>query len=305
MLKRQRSILTVAFIAPALLLYLVFIIYPAIQGLWVSAFDWSGLSPERTFVGLDNYARLWREFTDPDDYYNLRLYVGHNIVILGWGFLSVLVGLAVAFIISQKPIGHRLYRITFFFPNVIALPVVALLWAMTLNPAFGLVNSALASVGLEQLALPWLSLQYEAPFARLGLHVVGFIGLWGGVGWFMLIFLAAMQNIPKDYYEAAYVDGANRLHVFRHVTIPMIWETVRTVLIYTLIGALGGFALNQILFGSVGSKNGDLILNYYYYQAFQANQWGYAAAVAGVVFLVTFALTAGLYFVTRRDSVQY
>lgn len=305
MLKTQRRLLVAIFVAPALLIYAVFVIYPALQGLWVSLYDWSGLSPVRTFIGLDNYARLWKEFTDPDDFYNIRLYLVHNVFILAFGFVSVFLGLAVAFIINEKPLGHRLYRVTFFFPNVIALPVVALLWAMTLNPAFGLVNSFLTDIGLEELALPWLSLQYEMPFVRLGLYVVAFIGIWGGIGWFMLIFLAAIQNIPKDYPEAAYIDGATRVHIFRFITIPMIWETIRTVLIYTMIGAIGGFALILVLFGGVPNKHGDLILNYYYYQAFQANEWGYAASIASVVFVITFALTVTLYWVTRRDAIEY
>lgn len=302
---RSERRLIVWFMTPAVLIYGVFFVYPAIQGMLDSLFVWQGLNTNKTFVGLDNFARLWREFTDPDDFYGLRLYALHNAFILVFGILSVFIGLFVAYLINEKPFGYRMYRITFFFPNVLALPAIAMLWGLVLNPSFGLLNTLLEGIGLGQFALPWLSLQYEAPLVRLGLYVVGFIGVWGGIGWFMLVFLAAMQNVPKDYTEAAIIDGASRFRIFFSVTLPMIWETFRTVLIYTVIGSLGGFAIIYALFGGKPQKHADMILNYYYFQAFTEYNWGYAASIAAVMFVITISLTGLTYALTRRDSVAY
>lgn len=305
MRRRQQRAFVLTSLSPAVLIYGIFFVYPALQGLLDSFYNWSGLNANKTFGGLVNYERLWREFTDPEDFYGLRLYALHNAFILGFGIISVLLGLVVAFLVNQRPLGHKLYRVTFFFPNVLATPAIAMLWSLVLNPSFGLLNSFLTSIGLEELALPWLSLQYEAPLVRLGLYVVGWIGVWGGIGWFMLVFLAAMQNIPKEYTEAAVIDGASRLQIFWKITIPMIWETFRTVLIYTVIGSLGGFAIIFALFGGKPQKHADMILNYYYYQAFTNYDWGYGAAIAAVMFVITFGLTGLTYWLTRRDSVTY
>lgn len=141
--------------------------------------------------------------------------------------------------------------------------------------------------------------------ARLGLYSVGLIGVWGGIGWFMLLFLAAIQNIPKEYFEAAVVDGAGRVRIFWSVTLPLIWETIRTVLVFQVIGALSGFALTYILFDRTSQKHSDLILNYYYWQAFDARNWGYAATIVVFIFLVTLVLSILSYVFLRRESVQY
>jgi N-acetylglucosamine transport system permease protein len=233
------------------------------------------------------------------------LYLWHNLFLFAFALLTVALGLIAAAIINQKPFGHRVFRVTFFFPNILALPAVAMLWSMVLNPSFGLLNNTLTAVGLEELALPWLSLQYELPGARLGLYSVGLIGVWGGIGWFMLLFLAAIQNIPKEYFEAAVVDGAGRVRIFWSVTLPLIWETIRTVLVFQVIGALSGFALTYILFDRTSQKHSDLILNYYYWQAFDARNWGYAATIVVFIFLVTLVLSILSYVFLRRESVQY
>ncbi len=305
MLKREKRLLITAFIVPGLLLYLVFNVYPSVSGIIVSFFRWTGMSGNMTYIGLDNYARFFRELTDPADFYNVRLYLSHNLFLFAFALLTVALGLIAAAIINQKPRGHRVFRVTFFFPNILALPAVAMLWSMVLNPSFGLLNNSLTAIGLEELALPWLSLQYDMPGARLGLYSVGMISMWGGIGWFMLLFLAAIQNIPKEYFEAAVVDGAGRIRIFWSITLPLIWETIRTVLVFQVIGVLSGFALTYVLFDRTSQKHSDLILNYYYWQAFDARNWGYAAAIVVFIFVVTLILTIFSYVFLRRESVQY
>jgi ABC-type sugar transport system permease subunit len=305
MRKREQWQLIITFLLPGILLYAVFNVYPSIRGILISFYDWSGLSGKMSFVGLENFATLWREISDPDDFYNIRRYLTHNLLLIFFGFLTTFLGLVAAAIINEKPWGFQLFRITFFFPNVLAVPAIAMLWSMTLNPAFGLVNNFLRAVGLEQFALSWLSLQYQWPLFKIGLYTVGFIGIWSGLGWFMLLFLAAIQNIPRELIEAALLDGANKSQIFVSITIPLIWETIRTVMIYNVIGALSGFSLNYVLFERTAQKHGDLIMSYFYWQSFKAHNWGYAAAIVVVIFIVTMFVTLISYKALYRESVQY
>ncbi|MEJ5224422.1 MAG: sugar ABC transporter permease [Anaerolineales bacterium] len=305
MRKREQQQLIIMFLIPGLLIYLIFNVYPSVRGILISLYDWSGLSGNMNFVGLANFAELWKEFTDPFDFYNIRRYLSHNLFLIVFGFITTFLGLVAAAIINEKPWGYQLFRITFFFPNVLAIPAIAMLWSLTLNPAFGLVNNFLNSVGLEEWALPWLSLQYQWPLFKIGLYTVGFITIWSGLGWFMLLFLAAIQNIPRELVEAALLDGANRMNIFFSITIPLIWETIRTVLLYNVIGALSGFALTYVLFDRVSQKHADLIMSYFYWQSFKAHNWGYAAALVVVIFVVTLIVTLFSYKALYRESVQY
>lgn len=305
MRKREQWLLITTFLLPGILLYAVFNVYPSIRGILISFYDWSGLSGNMSFVGLENFAKLWKEFTDPTDFYNIRRYLSHNFLLIIFGFITTFLGLIAAAIINEKPWGYQFFRVTFFFPNVLAVPAIAMLFSMILNPAFGLVNNVLNALGLEAFALPWLSLQYQWPFYKIGLYTVGFIIIWSGLGWFMLLFLAAIQNIPRELIEAALLDGASKAQIFTSITIPLIWETIRTVMIYNVIGALSGFSLNYVLFERTAQKHGDLIMSYFYWQSFKAYNWGYAAALVVVIFIVTLLATLASYKALYRDNVQY
>ncbi|MCL4506196.1 MAG: sugar ABC transporter permease [Chloroflexi bacterium] len=305
MQKREKWKLIIPFVLPALILFTVFTMYPAVRGLYISLFKWTGLTQNMTFIGLNNFSKLWRELTDPADFYNIRLYLSHNAFIFVFSLVTIILALVVATVINNKVFGHKAFRVTYFFPNVLSVAAIAVLWSMILNPSFGLINGILRSIGLEQLALPWLSLQYEMPLFKLGLYSVGFIGIWGGLGWYMILFLAAIQNVPQELIESAMLDGANRVRMFWSVTIPLIWETIRTVLIFAVIGALNQFALVYILFEQTPNKHSDMIMNYYYFQAFAQRNWGYAAAIVVIIFIVTLIGSLVSYRVSARETVQY
>jgi len=305
MLERQKWKLIIPFIVPGLILYSVFVMYPSLRGIYVSFFKWSGLTMNMTYVGLANFAKLWRELTDPEDFYLVRLYLSHNLFLFVFSLLTIFAALVVAALINNKPRGYNAFRVTYFFPNVLSTVAIAVLWSMVLNPSFGLLNNVLRSIGLEALALPWLSMQMDAPIFKLGLYSVGFISLWASLGWYMILFLASIQNIPIELIEAARMDGATKGRVFWSITVPLIWETVRTVSVFAVIGALNGFALNYVLFERTANKHADLILTYYYYQAFTNYNWGYAAALVVGIFLVSLAATIATYRFIGRETVTY
>ena len=304
-MKRQKWTFLLTFLLPGTLLYTIFVVYPALRGLYVSFFKWTGLSMRMTFIGTANFEKLWKEFSDPDDYYGVRSFLSHNLFLFIVALLTIGLGLAAAALINNKPRGYNWFRVTYFFPNVLAIPAIALLWSMTLNPEYGLINNFLKLIGLDSLALPLFSLQYELPGYRLGLYTVGFVSVWAGLGWNMIILLASIQNVPSEYNEAAMIDGASKLRVFFSITLPLIWETTQTLLTFAIIGALNTFALTFVLFDQTANRNSDVIMNYYYWQAFGNNNWGYASAIVTVVFIVTMLASLFAYRVFDRDSVQY
>jgi N-acetylglucosamine transport system permease protein len=305
MLKYEKWKLITVFVLPGMLLFTVFTMYPAVRGLFVSLFDWTGMTQNMTFVGLYNYSKLWKELTDPADFYNIRRYLSHNLFLFVFSLIAIFAALLVATAISNKPFGHKVFRVTYFFPNVLSVAAIAVLWSMVLNPSYGLLNNVLRSIGLESWALPWLSAEYDWPLFRLGLYSVGFISVWGSLGWFMILFLAAIQNIPYELIESAMLDGATRARTLFSITVPLMWETIRTVLIFAVIGALNQFALVFILFDQWSNKNTDMIMNYYYFQAFVQRNWGYASAIVVGIFVVTLIASISSYRIFERETVQY
>jgi N-acetylglucosamine transport system permease protein len=303
--KREKWKLIIPFVLPGVILFTVFTVYPSLSGLYVSFFRWTGLTRDMTFIGLNNYATLWRELTDPADFYNIRLYLSHNAFLFVFSLITIFLALVVATIINSKPPGSKILRVTYFFPNVLSVAAVAVLWSMILNPSIGLVNNVLRTIGLGNLARPWLSLQYDWPLFRLGLYSVGLISIWGALGWYMILFLASIQNIPSELNEAAIIDGANKVRLFFSVTIPLIWETIRTVMMFAIIGALNQFALVYILFQQQPNKNSDMIMNYFYWVAFTKHDWGYASALVVGIFAVTMTATLVAYRFSAREAVQY
>ena len=293
------------FLEPAVALYSIFVVYPTLQGIQISFYKWSGLSLRKTFIGFANFQRLFKELTDPADYYNMRAYLGHNGFLFLFALITIALGLAAAAFINNRPRGAQALRVAYFFPNVLALPAIAVLWSLALNPEYGLINNFLRLIGLEGLALPWLSLQYDAPLQRLGMWSVGMISMWAGLGFNMLFFLAAIQNVPSDYIEAAWIDGASKVQSFFLVTMPMIWETIRTLLILALIGSLSSFGLTYILFEGQANKNSDVIMNYYYWQAFGNNNWGYASAIVVAILVVTLGASIVAYRTSERETIQF
>lgn len=305
MSKREKWKLIVPFVAPGLILFSLFTMYPAIRGLYISFFRWTGLTREMSFIGFDNYVEIWRKLTDPQDFYNLRLYLSHNLFLFIFSLFTIFLALVVASLINSKPRGYNLFRVTFFFPRVLSTAAIAILWTMILNPDWGLVNTILRTVGLGEYAIPWLSLNYDWPFFKVGLYSVGVIGMWAGLGWYMILFLSSIQNIPQELIESARIDGANRVRIFFSITIPLIWETIRTVSIWAVIGALNQFTLVFILFEQQARKHSDMIMSYYYWLAFSDHEWGEASALVVGVFGVTMIMSIATFRFTAREVVEY
>jgi raffinose/stachyose/melibiose transport system permease protein len=240
--------------------------------LYTSFFDWDGLSPLENFVGLKNYsdAILVDEVA--------RTALLNNILwTLGALTIPTLIGLALALALNRNLPGTVVLRTIFYAPSVLPLVAVGIIWSWMYNPNFGAINIMLENIGLGFLAGSWLS-GYETAFASAFITYA-----WGAIGFPMILYLAGLQGIPKDYYEAARIDGANAIQQFRHVTLPGLRESHVIVLSLSMIGGFKVFDLIYTMtYGGPGRAT-QVLGTWMYFQTFQYYHVGYGAALAWII----------------------
>jgi raffinose/stachyose/melibiose transport system permease protein len=286
---RRRGTTIALFLAPALALYLLLVVAPLVQAMYYSGFRWSGLGPLDDFVGLDNFKRAFG-----DDVFTGAL--AHNGLFI---LLSLAVqlpfALGVALILNERLRGRVLLRILFFMPFVLSEVVTGVIWTLMLQP-HGLVDHSLGSAGLDPLIHEWLA---EPGIVLYTLFVVI---SWKYFGFHMILYLAGLQQIPRELEEAAMIDGATRRQVLRHVTLPLLGPTIRISAFLSIIGAIQLFDLVWVMTGGGPVDASNTMAVYMIDWSFKRFQFGYASAVA-VIMLVISLLIALTYqrFVLRRD----
>ena len=291
--------LIVPFLLPAVLLYGIFVVWPYLQAMYISLTSWRGYSNKKPFVGLDNYRSLWEDE-------RLREGLARNgqlLVVLP--LVTIAIALTFAALFAQGGQGVRgagFYRIVFFFPQVIPAVIVGILWSYVYQPNAGLLNGVLRGIGLDGVARSWLTDPTTVLWAVVA------VAIWSSVGFYMVIFLASMQTIPSSFYEAAILDGASRWRSFRDITFPLIWESVRTALIYLAIAALDFFILVATLAGgttTMGARRAEVAALYLYNKAFEDNRWGVASAIGVLLLVLTLFLAVVIMRVTRRETYEF
>lgn len=289
--------LILPFVVPGLLMYGLFVLWPYTQALYVALTDWSGMTPEKTFIGLDNFTRLFRD----DKFWNA---LKHNIQFLVVLPLTIIpIALLFAALTTQKlgtVRGSGFYRFLFFAPEVLSVVVIGVLWSFVYHPTIGLLNAVLERVGLEMLTRTWLGSPETVLWAIAGVIV------WSGVGFFMIMFMAGIQGIPTEFYEAATLDGAGRWRQFRDITFPLLRNQLQVALVFLGIGALDMFALVQVMAEGGGpSRGADVVARYMYDAAFAQSRFGYATAMGVVLLILTLALSLITIKVTSRERVEF
>ncbi|GAA3005379.1 carbohydrate ABC transporter permease [Streptomyces fulvorobeus] len=296
------------FLALPLIIYAIFVISPFIQAFQISMTDWSGLVGTSKYVGLDNFERLWNS----DDFWNA---LRHNIYMLAAiPVVTLAMGLFFAFMLNVGGrrrknevvggvTGSKLYKLVFFFPQVISITIIAVIWFNIYNPdpQDGMLNSLLGAVGLDSLQNAWLGEK------SLALICISAVMVWSNVGFFVVLFSAAMASIPREIYEASLLDGANRIHTFFRITLPLLWDTVQTGWVYMGIIALDAFALVQIMSVNMGGPDGatDVMPLRLYQTAFRDSQFGYASAMGVAMLVVTMTFAVLTMRFARRERIEF
>ena len=291
------------FLVVPLALYTLFVLSPFAQAFYYSLTDWTGVSPEFSMVGLQNFRTL------ADDSVFLQA-LQNNLVLLVVMPLAV-IGLALlfAFLLNVGQAGTTgvrgvsgagFYKLAFFLPQVLSVPVIAVIWSVIFDPRpTGLVNSVIEKLGLGSPG--WLS------DPHLALWCVLWVLVWSGVGFYLVLFSAAMASIPRELIEAAVVDGAGRVATFVRVTVPLLWDTVQTAWVYLGILALDAYALVAVMtVGPGGPDNATQVMALQIADnGFRFGRAGYASAMGVVLFFLTLVVAAVMLRATRRDRIEY
>jgi len=278
--------------------YALFVLWPFVQAFIYSLTNWSGFSPDFQYVGLHNYVALFQ-----DDVFMkaLRNNLALAVVV---PFVTIVLSLALATMVtvggsstgSVRGLSHSsFYRVVSFFPYTIPAIVIGLLWAQMFDPSAGLVNGLLTKVGLSNFnSFAWLGEPSTA------MPVSMFVIIWGFVGFYMVLFIAAIKGIPAELYDAARVDGAGRIRMTTMVTLPMVRDTIQTAYIYLGILALDAFVYMAALNPSGGPQNTTLVMSQDLFNtAFKKGQFGLASAMGVVLAVVTLLFAAVVLLINR------
>jgi multiple sugar transport system permease protein len=281
-----------AFLAPYLVLFAAFVVLPIFFGLWISLHDWDFTLPGKPFVGLDNYTALFDSSSVSfEPFWNAMKATG--IFTLLSVPLLLVVPLAVALVMNQKFRGRNAFRTIFFAPYVLGVAVVGVLWRFLLDANIGVVNAVLGSVGLPD-HISWLS---SLPAAWVSL--VG-VTLWWTVGFNAVIFLAGLQDVPAELYEAARVDGAGSWSQFRHVTLPSLRPVTMFVTMITIIASVNMFGQSFIMTKGAPGQDTRTAIYYIAETGLQNFQMGSAAAASWLLTLALMVLSVVVFALFRE-----
>ncbi len=282
-MQRIRFRYIVLFAFPALILYTTFVIYPFIYSFVLSFYKWPGVGP-KVFVGLKNFKDI---LTGPFAQ-EFRNALGHNIYFfimvtifeLGLGFL-------IAVLLTMDIKAKRFFQTMVYLPNVISMVLVGFIWNMMLNPQWGLINKFLRAIGLGMLAKPWLG------DPALAFNTIIAVNVWRHLGFYVLVFYAAIINIPPDLIDAAYIDGASNFKIIRHIIFPLTVPTFQTLLILLFIWSFNVFDIVYALEGVQAGpfRSTDVLGTLFYRTAFgglgsSRMDFGLGAAIAVIIFLM-------------------
>jgi N-acetylglucosamine transport system permease protein len=298
----------IGFLAIPVALYGVFVISPFVQDFQISMTDWTGLTPDRHYIGLENYRKIihnhlfWQSL-----WHNVLLLLIVPVVTLALGlFFAFMLNVGGrrrgASVTGVR--GSGAYKIIFFFPQVLSVTVIAILWQQIYNPDpdEGVLNAVLSNAGLGSLTQSWLG----DPHLALGCIMA--VMVWANVGFYVVLFSAGMASIPTEIYEASLLDGASRLVTFFRVTLPLLADTVATGWVYMGIIAMDAFAFVQLMSVNYGGpdEKTDVVPLLLYKTAFRDNsQYGLAAAM-GVAMLIDTLLFAVLTLrLSRRERIEF
>jgi len=263
------------FLLPNIIGFLVFTIIPVGVSFLLAFVDWDTLTPPK-FVGLANFINL---INDRDFWYYLL-----NTFYFMLGIpLGMAASLAMAMLLNQKLKGIVVFRTIYFLPVISSMVAIALIWRWIYNPDFGLLNAFLREIGVRNPP-QWLTSTFWAKPALI------FMGLWGA-GYGMLLYLAALQGIPEDLYEAARIDGATKWQQFVHITFPMLSFVNFFMIIMAIIGGFQAFGQQYVMTAGGPAGSTTTIVYYIYNNAFQWFKMGYASAIAWVLFGMMFVFT--------------
>ncbi len=278
--------------APAVILFLIFMVYPTLSVFVMSLYKWGGYSNTKTFIGFDNFRVLFQDQRFWGSFKNTVI-----LLILVTAVTLVLALWCANALTREKIRGKSLFRIVFYIPNILSAVVIAAIFSAIYDPSRGLANSLLGLLGIQPVM--WLGDR------SMVIYSVAIAMIWQATGYYMVMYMSSMSAVPQSLYEAADIEGAGRRTQFFQITLPLIWTNLRTTLTFFIISSINiSFLLVRAMTGGGPDGASEVFLSYMYDQAYTNSSYGYGMAIGVVVFLFSFALSAIVNLVTKRDAIE-
>lgn len=291
MLRNKKMILL--FVGPALLMYLLILFVPIANSIYYSLFKWNLVSPMK-FIGLDNYIRMFTW----DSVFPITIRNVLVIVFVGVTFEQIF-GFFMAIVLTGKIKARNFFKNIIFMPAVFSSVAVGLMWTFMYNPQIGIINTLLRAVGLGNLAISWLTNPKTAIWA------IGFVTVWQYSGYAMILYSAAILNIPNSINESAIIDGASSWKRIRYITLPLLKPIIRINIVLAAIGSLKFFDLIYVMTGGGPSRATEVLASYIYQRAFTHFEYGYATALSVVLLIICLVVTGIIYKFFKAEDIQY
>ncbi len=287
----NKTLLILLFVLPGMIIFALFLLIPIGQSTVFSLYDWNGFGPPTDFVGMGNYERLLNHSI-------FRSALGHSFILMTCSVLIQLpIALGLALLVGRGTLpGRKFFRTVLFIPFVFSEIITAIIWLYVLHPQSGLVNTVLAGIIPEYQAIGWLGDR------SLVLYSIFAVLTWKYFGFYMILYMAGLQAVPKDLEDAARVDGATEPMVLRFITLPMMGSTIRLTVFLSVLGTFQQFVIVWVLTQGGPVNASELIATYLYKYGIQRFALGYGSAVAVILFAITLVFSLGYQRIILRQD---
>ncbi|MDE7029203.1 MAG: sugar ABC transporter permease [Lachnospiraceae bacterium] len=293
---KGKSLFITICVAPAVILFVIFMLIPTFNVFKMSLYKWGGYSNTKQFVGLNNFKILVEDTNFFRSFQNSVLLIAIVTVV------TMALSLIFAAILSREKIrGQNFFRIIFYIPNILSVVVISAIFSAIYDPNNGLLNSIIGIFrGSDKTPILWLGDQ------KLVIYSLVIAMIWQAIGYYMVMYMASMASVPESLYESANLEGAGRMRQFFSITLPLIWTNIRTTLTFFVISSINiSFLIVKALTNGGPDGATEVFLSYMYKQAYTNSSYGYGMAIGVVVFLFSFGLSALINFVTKREPLEF
>ncbi len=293
---KARSVFIGICVAPAVILFIIFMLVPTFNVFKMSLYKWGGYSNTKEFVGFNNFKILMEDMNFFRSFQNTVLLIACVTIV------TMALSLLFAAILTREKIkGQNFFRIIFYIPNILSVVVISAIFSAIYDPTNGLLNSIIGIFrGADKDPILWLGDQ------KLVIYSLIIALIWQAIGYYMVMYMASMASVPESLYESANLEGAGRIQQFFSITVPLIWTNIRTTLTFFVISSINlSFLLVKALTSGGPDGATEVFLSYMYKQAYTNSSYGYGMAIGVVVFLFSFGLSAIVNFVTKREPLEF